>query len=248
MGILDLKNVAYSFGNGDFIRDLSMSLDGGEFVGLIGANGSGKSTILKLSAGILKKRVGEIALWGRPLDSLRSKDRAKLISYLPQTLDMNIPFTVRELVSMGRYPYDILPDLSPDEALAMVGLGDKAHAPIAELSGGERRRAYIGMTLQQGAGILLLDEPLANLDLKFQIETIRLLKRLRDDKGMSIIMALHDINLAFEFDRVCVVREGKYIASGPPHSIITGELLRDAFGVHVRVHHHGLAGISFSYD
>lgn len=136
MGILDLKNVAYSFGNGDFIRDLSMSLDGGEFVGLIGANGSGKSTILKLSAGILKKRVGEIALWGRPLDSLRSKDRAKLISYLPQTLDMNIPFTVRELVSMGRYPYDILPDLSPDEALAMVGLGDKAHAPIAELSGG----------------------------------------------------------------------------------------------------------------
>lgn len=248
MGILDLKDVAYSYGEGEFIRDLSMSLNGGEFVGLIGANGSGKSTILKLSSGILKKRSGQISLWGRPLDSLGSRDRAKLISYLPQTLDMGIPFTVRELVSMGRYPYDILPDLSPEEVVAMVGLGDKADAPIGELSGGERRRAFIGMTLQQGAGILLLDEPLANLDLRFQIETIRLLKHLRDDKGISIVMALHDINLAFEFDRVYVVRDGQYIASGSPHAIITGELLGDAFGVNVRVHHHGHSGVSFSYD
>ena len=233
MEILDLRNVSFSYNKGEFIKDLSISVNGGEFIGLLGANGSGKSTLLKLSAGILMPQMGEINLWNKPLRHYKGKDRAKLISYLPQMLDINAPFRVMELVSMGLYPYDILPQLSPEEAIEMVGLTEKKNSTITELSGGERRRVFIAMTLLQGAGILLLDEPLANLDIKYQIELIRLLRNLRDNKNISVITALHDINMAFQFDLVYIIKEGRLIASGEPHKVITGELLKDAFDIDV---------------
>ncbi len=233
MEILDLRNVSFSYNKGEFIKDLSISVNGGEFIGLLGANGSGKSTLLKLSAGILMPQMGEINLWNKPLRHYKGKDRAKLISYLPQMLDINAPFRVMELVSMGLYPYDILPQLSPEDAIEMVGLTEKKDSSITELSGGERRRVFIAMTLLQGAGILLLDEPLANLDIKYQIELIRLLRNLRDSKKISVITALHDINMAFQFDLVYIIKEGRLIASGEPHKVITVELLKDAFDIDV---------------
>jgi iron complex transport system ATP-binding protein len=248
MGILDLKEVGFSYGRRKFINGLSLSVDSREFIGLIGANGSGKSTVMKLSAGIIRQDSGEIRLWGRPIGELKGKDRAKLISYLPQTLDVNVPFRVRELVGMGLYPYDILPDISPEEAMERVGLRGRGDSAITELSGGERRRVFIAMTLLQGAGILLLDEPLANLDIRYQIELIRLLKNLRDTKDMSIVMALHDINLAFHFDRVYVVKDGALIASGNPCSVITGELLKEAFNIGMKVYHHEDGNVSFGYE
>ena len=247
MGILDLRDVFFSYDSTGFIKDLSISVNSGEFIGLIGANGSGKSTILKLAAGILKPGSGEITLWGKPVHQYRGKDRAKLISYLPQMLDINVPFRVKELVSMGLYPYDIPPELSTEGALEVVGLTEKADSFISELSGGERRRVFIAMTLLQGAGILLLDEPLANLDIKYQIELIRLLRGLRNTKDISIVMALHDINMAFQFDYVYVIKEGKLIASGVPHKIITDELLRDAFDIDVKIYHQGNGTVSFGY-
>ncbi|MGE5892418.1 MAG: ABC transporter ATP-binding protein [bacterium] len=248
MEILALHKAGFSYGQEVFIADLSLSVENREFIGLIGANGSGKSTILKLAAGILKQDAGEINLWGKPIRSLRGKDRAKLISYLPQMLDMNVPFTVKELVSMGLYPYEIPPALSADEAVAVAGLREKMNSPVTELSGGERRRVFIAMTLVQGAGILLLDEPLANLDIKYQVELVRLLKQLRDEEDMSIVMALHDINLAFQFDRVYVVKQGRVIAAGDPFELITDELLKDAFNIDVKVYHHGKDHVSFGYD
>ena len=248
MEILALHSAAFSYGQETFIADLSLAVENREFIGLIGANGSGKSTILKLAAGILKQDAGEINLWGKPIRSLRGKDRAKLISYLPQMLDMNVPFTVKELVSMGLYPYEIPPALSADEALSVAGLRERVNSPVSELSGGERRRVFIAMTLVQGAGILLLDEPLANLDIIYQIEMVRLLKQLRDQKDMSIVMALHDINLAFQFDRVYVVKRGRVIAAGDPFAIITDELLKDAFNIDVKVYHHEKDHVSFGYD
>lgn len=233
MKILDLNNVSFSYNCSEFIKGLSVSIGSGEFIALLGANGSGKSTLLKLSAGILMPQMGEINLWNKPLRHYKGKDRAKLISYLPQMLDINAPFRVMELVSMGLYPYDIPPKLSPEEAIEIVGLTEKKDSSITELSGGERRRVFIAMTLLQGAGILLLDEPLANLDIKYQIELIRLLRNLRDNKNISVITALHDINMAFQFDMVYIIKEGRLIASGEPHKVITGELLKDAFDIDV---------------
>ncbi len=155
--ILDLDGVCYSYDKDrPFIQDLSFSVGEGDFIGLLGANGSGKSTILKLGSGILKPSSGSLLLWGKDMHTLNNRDRAKLISYLPQTLDISVPFTVRELVGMGLYPYDIPPAMTVDDALDMVGLSDKADAHLPDLSGGEQRRTFIAMTLLQGAGLLLL--------------------------------------------------------------------------------------------
>ena len=139
--ILGLDRVSFSYEKGKpFIRDLSFAIGEGGFIGLLGANGSGKSTIMKLGCGILKPSSGTASLWGKALHLYNSRDRAKLISYLPQALDITVPFTIRELAGMGLYPYDIPPAMSVDEALDMVGLAEKSGALLTDLSGGERRR------------------------------------------------------------------------------------------------------------
>ncbi|OGW31910.1 MAG: hypothetical protein A2X59_01810 [Nitrospirae bacterium GWC2_42_7] len=234
--ILELKEVCFSYSkNKGLINDLSFSIGEGEFMGLLGANGSGKSTILKLGSGILKNMSGDLNLWGKPLGSYRNRDRAKLISYLPQTLDISLPFTVKELVSMGLYPYDIPPALKVEEALEMAGLSEKANSHLSDLSGGEKRRTFIAMTLLQGAGLLLLDEPLANLDIKYQIELVKLLKKLRQDRNISVVMALHDINIAMQFEKVMLIKDGRILGIGAPEEILTEENIKNAFEVDVKI-------------
>ena len=237
--ILELHDIGFSYGRNRYaFTDLSFSVGEGEFIGLLGANGSGKSTILKLCSGIFQPTAGRIMLWGKHLDSYRNRDRAKLISYLPQTLDIGVPFTVRELVDMGLYPYDLPPSITIDDALDMVGLREKADEHISDLSGGEKRRAFIAMTLLQGAGLLLLDEPLANLDIKYQIELLSLLGKIREEKGVSVVMALHDINIALQFEKVLLIRDGKPLGFGKPDEILTGQGIREAFGVSVKIVRH----------
>ncbi len=246
--ILRLEDVRFSYAKGErFIENLGLSVGEGEFIGLLGANGSGKSTILKLCGGILKPLSGGLLLWEKALHSYHNRDRAKLISYLPQTLDVSIPFTVKELVGMGLYPYDIPPAMSTDDALAMVGLSEKADAHITDLSGGEKRRTFIAMTLLQGAGLLLLDEPLANLDIRYQIELVRLLKKLREERNISIVMALHDINIAMQFEKVMLIKNGSLLGSGAPGDVLTDALIRNAFDVSVKVvrNPHGKPYISY---
>jgi iron complex transport system ATP-binding protein len=247
--ILELDRVRFSYdGERPLINDLSFSVGEGEFIGLLGANGSGKSTIMKLGSGILKPSSGDISLWGKGLRTFNNRDRAKLISYLPQTLDISVPFTVRELVSMGLYPYDIPPAMSVDEALEVAGLADKAGARLTDLSGGERRRTFIAMTLMQGAGLLLLDEPLANLDIKYQIELFRLLKKLRETRNIAVVMALHDINIALQFDTVMLIKDGGIIGTGDPGAILTREMLRRAFDVNMEVKQSDTGGTYVSFE
>lgn len=234
--VVEFEKVSFGYSRDNpLIKEMDISFLSGQFVGILGANGSGKTTILKLLSGFLKPSSGVVRLWGKDIRGYKNKDRAKLVCYLPQVLDMNIPFRVRELVGMGLYPYEILPELTVDEALDMVGLRDKADMDLTSLSGGERRRAFIAMTLLQGAGILLLDEPLANLDIKYQIELIRMLKELRDKKGITIVMALHDINMAFKFERIILVKEGRIRYSGPPEATLTREKIQEAFDVELNI-------------
>lgn len=247
--ILELERVRFSYGRGnDFIRDLSLSVGVGEFIGLLGANGSGKSTIMKLGSGILRPLSGTVSLWGRQIQSVNSRDRAKLISYLPQTLDISVPFTVRELVSMGLYPYDIPPAMSVDDAIEMAGLSSKTDAYLTDLSGGERRRTFIAMTLVQGTGLILLDEPLANLDIKYQIELVKLLKSLREKRNIAVMMALHDINMALQFDKVVVVKNGEVIGSGDPGTVLSRVMLKEAFDVELEVKKDGSENTYLSFE
>ncbi|MFA6055042.1 MAG: ABC transporter ATP-binding protein [Thermodesulfovibrionales bacterium] len=249
--ILELDNVGFRYDrHKPFVRKLSLSVHDGEFIGLLGANGSGKSTILKLASGIVKPSEGRIRLWDKDLQWYKNKDRAKLLCYLPQLLDIGIPFKVKELVSMGLYPYEILPAITVNEAIDMVGLGEKADTNITNLSGGEKRRAFIAMTLLQGAGLLLLDEPLANLDIKYQLEILRLLRELKEKKNISIIMALHDINIALQFEKVVLIKEGTILGFGKPEEVLTGDLLKEAFDVNIRIkkQESGEAYISYGID
>ncbi|MBS1192382.1 MAG: transporter, partial [Nitrospirae bacterium] len=132
--ILELDRVSFRYpGAGRFIDDLAFAIGGGEFIGLLGANGSGKSTILKLAAGMVRPDRGIVKLWDRPLAAYRNKDRAKLLCYFPQHLDVSVPFTVREIVGMGMYPYDIPPAMAVDEAMDTVGLLDKADVYVTNL-------------------------------------------------------------------------------------------------------------------
>jgi iron complex transport system ATP-binding protein len=246
--ILDFERVDFSYEKGTpFIKDISLSINNGEFIGLLGANGSGKSTILKLASGILKPLAGQIYLWDKDLGTFPNRDRAKLLSYLPQFLDMSIPFTVREFVGMGLYPYDTMPELTVDDAINMVGLTAYAGSLITTLSGGERRRVYIAMTLLQGAGLVLLDEPLANLDIKYQMELIRLLKELGANRNITAIMALHDINIAFLFDRLLLVKEGNIIGSGRPEDVLTKDMLKQAFDIDIELKKEDSGGIYIRY-
>jgi iron complex transport system ATP-binding protein len=234
--ILEMDRIHFSYpSSGVLIRDLTFAVGEGEFIGLLGANGSGKSTILKLGCGILRPSSGNILLWKKQLHTYHNKDRAKLISYLPQMLDFNVPFTISELVGMGLYPYDIPPPISVKEALDMVGLLEKANSHLTDLSGGEKRRTLIAMTLLQGAGLLLLDEPLANLDIKYQMELVRLLKKLRAERNISVVMALHDINIALQFEKVMLIKNGEILGIGHPETILTSEHLKEAFDVSIEI-------------
>ncbi len=247
--ILQFNNVSFMYyENKKFIDGLTFSLANGEFIGLLGANGSGKSTILKLACGILSPSEGSVTLWGKPLKAYRNKDRAKLLCYLPQLLDIHVPFKVRELVSMGLYPYDIPPGITVGEALELVGLKDKSDVFITSLSGGERRRTFIAMTLLQEAGLILLDEPLANLDIKYQLDLLRLLKDLQKKKNISIIMALHDINIAMHFSKVMLIKEGKILSIGSPKNVLTKDFLKEAFDVGIDIRKDETGGTYINYE
>lgn len=235
MGILELRDILFRYDNAVFIDELSLSVEDGEFIGVIGPNGSGKTTLLKLLAGLIRPASGEVLLWGKSLHSYKGKDRAKLISYLPQMLDVAIPVTVREIVRMGLSPYDIPSAISVDMAMDMVGILDKEDFIFSKLSGGEKRRVFLAMTLVQCAGLLLLDEPLANLDIKYQIELISLLRDLNLNRKIGVMMAVHDISMAFYFDRILIVKEGEIVADGKPLEVLTERSIRDAFGVDVRL-------------
>lgn len=229
MTSLEFADVSFSYRPQRFIERLSFSLPPGELVGLMGPNGAGKSTILKLAAGLIRAQKGEVLVGGRAIGSYGGKERAKLVAYLPQILDLQAPFRVGELVRMGQYPYQNARALPVEEALRIVGLQEKRATRLSELSGGERRRAYIAMTLVQGAEVLLLDEPLAGLDIKYQFDLHRLLKEIARDKGVSVFMSLHDIGMGALLDRLIMVKGGEVIAQGNPDSVLSDAIVQEAY-------------------
>lgn len=227
--LLEFSDVCFSFGETECIRKIGFTIRSGEMVGLMGPNGAGKSTLLKLAAGILSPQNGKVLIEGREVRSYSGKERAQKLAYLPQILDMHAPFRVGELVRMGEYSYLKQQHFTIDEALELVGLTDKNSVFLGDLSGGERRRAYVAMTLVQGGRLLLLDEPLANLDLKFQIELIRLLRRICHTNGISVLLSLHDIALGCQLDRVIMVKNGELISEGAPSTVLSNETIQAVY-------------------
>lgn len=232
------------------IDDVSVEFPTGSITCLVGPNGSGKSTLLKSCARLLMPMSGAVYLGGEPLEALRSREVAQRMAILPQGPSTPEQMTVRELVEQGRYPH-VGPTRmlrrqdheSVKNALAATGLTDFANRDINHLSGGERQRAWIALALTQDTPVLLLDEPTTFLDLGYQMDVLELVARLNREKGLTVVMVVHDLNhAAMLADHMVVLDHGQIVAEGKPEDAITPELLHTVFRVDADIVAHPRTG------
>lgn len=225
------------------LAPLSLTVGHGEIVGVIGPNSAGKTTLIRLLTRVVRPSAGEILLDGRPLASLPAAALAREIAVVPQELPQAFPFTVEQLVLMGRYPHDPGRYFEGEDdravaraAMAATGVLDLAARPLDELSGGERQRAVLARALAQEPRLLVLDEPTAHLDLRYQAECVGLLRRLNRERRMTVVLVAHDLNLAAEVcDRLLLLSAGRVARIGPPEQVLEEELLRAVYGCDVVV-------------
>jgi len=219
------------------VDDVDLDVPAGRISVIVGANACGKSTLLKTMSRLLAPESGTVVLDGRRIDQIPTKELARSLGLLPQQPIAPEGIVVSELVGRGRHPHQKLfrswttdDDVAVAHALDATGVSDLADRPIDELSGGQRQRVWIAMALAQETGVLLLDEPTTFLDVSHQVEVLDLLTDLNRRRGTTIVMVLHDINLAARYaDHLFALRRGRLVASGPPSDVITRELIRDVF-------------------
>lgn len=240
---LSADGVTLGYGERVIVDGLSLDIAPGVITTVIGPNGCGKSTLLRSLGRLLKPSAGQVLLDGKAISSMKTKDVARIVGMLPQTPVAPEGLTVADLVARGRHPHQswVRQWSATDEsevltALEQTGIADLAHRSLDELSGGQRQRAWISMALAQGTDILLLDEPTTYLDLAHSLEVLDLVDRLHDELGRTVVMVLHDLNLAIRYsDQLIVMRDGRIIAKGAPAEIIDAELLREVFGLEATV-------------
>lgn len=241
---LTLNNVSLGYGAKTIVKDLSLEIPAGQMTAIIGANGCGKSTLLRGISKLLKPENGEILLDGKSIHSYPSKEFARTVGLLPQASIAPDGITVADLVSRGRFPYQGLfkrNSAEDDEAVAWALQAthtmDLAEKQVTELSGGQRQRVWIAMALAQETDILLLDEPTTYLDLAHQVELLDLLCELNEERGTTMVMVLHELNLAARAaHHLVAMRDGVIESAGTPAEVMTSENLRSIFGLRASVH------------
>ncbi len=241
----------------DVLDGIDIAIENGEIVGIIGPNGSGKSTLLKVMGRLLKPRSGAVFLDGKALQEQSTTEIARSMALLPQAPISPHELTVRELVGYGRYPH--VPwlkrlgtgDFSAiDRAIAECHLEDLAHRQMSTLSGGERQRAWLALALAQEPQVMLLDEPVTFLDISHQLEVMELIARLNRERGITVLMVLHDLNLAGRYcHRMIALLDGEIVSDGTPEEVIRREVLRAVFSVDAHIIHDPHTGrpICFPY-
>ena len=241
---LILVDFSTGYKNNIILKKINLSLNPGEWLGVIGPNGSGKSTLVKGILRINKCFEGKVFLKGKDIKFLNNKRVAQTISFLPQKLNSNLMITVKDLVSLGRSPYKEFWefDLNKNdhekinESLDLVDMYDLRDNRIDQISGGQIQRAYLALALAQETEILILDEPTNGLDLKYQIKFLEIIRKLKNDKNISIITILHDLNLAARYsEKIIALKNGKSIGYGSVEEIINEKLIKQIFDVKVLV-------------
>ena len=246
-----LEKAGFRLPEKTLLHAIDMRFEGAGVHGLIGHNGSGKSTLLKLLAGQLSPTSGRVCFEGRPIGQWDRRRFARRVAYLPQQLPPSEHLTVQELVRFGRYPWLGLlgragarDEAEVERALTLTRTQAYRHRRVDTLSGGERQRVWLAMLLAQNSQFLLLDEPLAALDIAHQIEVLELIRRLSRELGLGIMLVLHDINLAARYcDRLVALHGGRAIAAGTPGDIMSPGCLRAIYGVDVSMVAHPVLGI-----
>ena len=229
MDILKVENLSCGYDRRDIIRGISFSVKEGGFLGIIGPNGAGKTTLFRAITGILRSRKGKILYCGNDISRILPQNFAREVAVIPQILEVPFAFSVEEFVLMGRFPhtgrfealkkrdYKIL-----EEALNLTETSSFRNRKLLELSGGERQRAILAQGFAQEPRLLLLDEPTAHLDIAHQVQILDLLKKLNKEKNLTVIIVLHDLNLASSYcDRLILLKEGDIFKDGPPQDVLT---------------------------
>jgi len=239
MSRLSTNQLTLAYGSRRIVENLNLSVPDGKITSLVGANGSGKSTILKSLARILNPQSGGVFLDGKQIHRQPTKEVAKQLAILPQNPTSPEGLTVRELISFGRYPHQRgFGTLSAEDnrmidwAMQATGMSEFHDRAVDQLSGGQRQRAWIAMALAQGTEVLLLDEPTTFLDMAHQIEVMNLLEKLNREQKRTIIMVVHDLNHAARFSQHLVaLKRGTVLYEGNPEEVMTPAMLRDVFGI-----------------
>jgi len=239
------------------LRDVNVHVESGEILGIVGPNGSGKTSLLKLLTRLAAPKQGDIALFGTSLAGLSQEDAARIAAFVPQESAQMFPFTVAETVLMGRFPHrrrtrwnlgfgweDRDDCAVAAQAMATMDIGHLAPRSVTDLSGGERQRTMIARALAQTPRVLLLDEPTAFLDLQHQIDICSVLRRLKDEHGLTVVIVSHDLNLASQYcDRVVMLKEGAVCSVGTPSEVMRVEVLRAVYGCEVLIDSHPESGL-----
>ncbi|HYE10279.1 MAG TPA: ABC transporter ATP-binding protein [Patescibacteria group bacterium] len=242
---MNISTSNLTLGYGDFIvlKDINVTIPKNKVTILVGSNGCGKSTLLKTMARLLKPMSGKVVLGDMDIFQKPSKEIAKELAILTQSPDAPPDLTVFNLVKQGRYPYQSwFSQWSKEDeniveyALEKTGLSDIRDKKLSELSGGQKQRVWIAMTLAQQTEIILLDEPTNHLDIKYKIEVLDLLKHLNQHENRTIVVVLHDINLACRYaDHIIAIKDGKVYAEGDPRAIVTEKLINDVFDINAKI-------------
>jgi len=236
---LEARGLQAGYGRTEALRGLDARILAGEIAAVLGENGSGKSTFLKVVARILPASAGEVRLDGEALSSLPRRQTARRIAYVPQSVDLVFPIRALDLVLQGRAPHarGFSPDGPADRARALAAMqacdvADLAERDASALSGGETRRVFLARALAQEAEIWLLDEPTSGLDPRHRVEFLDVLRRSHQERHFTIVLVTHEIDLAAELaDRILLIRHGRALAEGTPTEVLTAENLRRAFDV-----------------
>jgi iron complex transport system ATP-binding protein len=235
---IHVKNLNCYYGNFPALKNLTFSVTTGDFFIIIGPNGSGKTTLMKVMAGILKSQADRLEILNRPMDQYSRKVLAQTIAFVPQMIPVDFPFTVTEIVLMGRSPYLGMLGLEQEEdlkiatqALAFTGVDHLAHRKLDQLSGGEQQRVFVAKAICQEPEIILLDEPTASLDLAHQVRLMDLMEKLKNDRGITVVMVSHDVNLAAMYgDRLLLLNKGEMVRLGGPKEVLTFQILEQVYG------------------
>ena len=241
--LINLENVAFAYSEKTVLFDINLKIKSGEVIGIIGPNGVGKSTLLKILATLYEPEQGSYQLFGRPLQHWKRKEIARTIGYVPQGVELSFAFTVKEVVAMGRFPYlKGIPGSDPEgeeivqHVLQLMDLKGLENRLFPSLSGGEKQRVIIASILAQDTDVFLLDEPTSALDLKHQIAILKLLKSLSKEQGKSVVFVTHEVNLAAQFcDWLLLLSKGRIVKKGRPDEVLQFNLIRDVYGVDVYI-------------
>ncbi|WP_442604195.1 iron ABC transporter ATP-binding protein [Paenibacillus sp. KN14-4R] len=239
--MIEVKNISKQYGDKKVVDQVSLHIAKGKITSFIGPNGAGKSTLISIISRLISQDEGEVTINGQDIAKCKSNDLAKMISILKQINHITLRLTIRELVSFGRFPYSqgrlTAEDWKHvDEAIAFMDLTDIQHQYMDQLSGGQKQRAHIAMVIAQNTEYILLDEPLNNLDMKHSVQIMKILRRLVDELGKTIVIVIHDINFASCYsDYIVALKNGRVVKEGPTDSIIDSQVLHDIYDMDIQI-------------